>query len=263
VTNGTARPVIRVLFALGRTADRAARVTHYLAGGMLRLRDLQDGVRVAWQDHYRLDLPNTTGLMPWEQDLVDRFVRRSSDVLIAGCGSGRDVVALAERGCRVTGVEPSGLALATARRVVAERGLPAALVEGFFEDAPLAGPFDTIIFSYYCYMFVPGSRRRIAALAKASALLKPGGHVVVSHPLRARPPAVLTSLARMTGALSRSDWRAEPGDLIWDTRLPSPAYSYCHAFADGEVDRETAAAGLKTVFSRDTDDGRAYVLARA
>lgn len=257
------RLAARLLFWMGRAADRTAKATHYLASGTLRLRDLQDGMRDAWQDHYRGGAEHTSGLMPWEQDLVDRYVTTDADVLVIGCGSGRDLLALAERGCRVTGVEPSALALGTARRVMLERQLPATFIEGFFEDAPVPGSYDAIIFSYHCYCFMPGSARRIAALRKAKAALKPGGHILVSYIHWTRPRAVFVTLARAMGALFRSDWRAEPGDMLWDNRAARPSYAYSHAFEPGDVEREAAAAGLRPVFSRETGDGRAIVLASA
>jgi SAM-dependent methyltransferase len=256
------RALVLVLFRIGRGADRAARVSRYLAGGVLRLADLRAGIRAGWQGHYERERPNTAGLMTWEQELADRFIPHGANVLVVGAGSGRDLVALAERGCRVTGIEPSSGALALARRTLADRRLTAALVEGFFEDAAIGGAFDAVLFSYYCYSCVPESRRRIAALAKAAALLKPGGHVIVSHANQAAPGPVLIALARVMGALSRSDWRMEPGDRLWDNGGGRPSYSYSHAFGPGEVEREAAAAGLRCVFALPTEDGQAFVLDR-
>jgi SAM-dependent methyltransferase len=250
-------------FELGRAADRAARLLHYLGAGTLSLADLQDGIRRGWQDHYGREADVPAGLMPWEEELVARFVPSGADVLLIGCGSGRDVVALGARGCRVIGIDPSARALRTARQAVQERGVTAEFVEGFFEDVPLEGRFDAIIFSYYCYAFIPASRRRIAALRKAAALLKPGGHVIVSHSHNARRPlAILVWSARLMGALCQTDWRLEPGDLVWDSRGAARSYSYRHVFEAGEVEREASAASLQPVFDCNSDDGRAVALAR-
>src|SRR5262249_24082636 len=77
--------------------------------------------------------------------------------------------------------EPARRAIATAQRHLAERGLSAEIVEGFFEDVPLTGRFDVILFSYCCYSFIPGSGRRIAALRKAADHLAPSGRIVISY----------------------------------------------------------------------------------
>ena len=156
----------------------------------------------------------------------------------------------------MTGVEPSVSAIGHAQRLLQERQVSAALVTGFFEDTPIQGAFDAVIFSYYCYAFIPVSRRRTGALRRAAALLKPGGHVLVSHASRSSPPrGLLIRIARTIAALSGSDWRLEAGDVIWENRRSRPSYSYTHVFAAGELEREAAAAGLTTVFHEATADG--------
>ena len=255
------RLIVEGLLWTGSAADRVARLSHYLAAGTLRLADLQDGIRDAWQDHYSRESDIPPVFMPWEQELVERFVPPGAGVLLIGCGSGRDVIALVARGCRVTGVEPSERALGRARRALLEQGLSADLVEGFFEDSPLSGRFDAIVFSYYCYASMPQSQRRVTALRKAAAQLSSGGHIIVSHACAVRPHLIFVRIARLAGVLSRSDWRVEPGDLLWANRGARPSYSYAHAFAPGEVEREAAAAGLRPVFSRESGDGRAVALA--
>jgi hypothetical protein len=64
------------------------------------------------------------------------------------------------------------------------------------------------------------------------------------------------------GALCQTDWRLEPGDLVWDSRGTARSYSYRHVFAAGEVEREANAAGLQPVFDCNSDDGRAIALGR-
>ena len=113
--------------------------------------------------------------------ILERVAPAGSHVLLIGCGNGRDLIALAARGYTITAVEPSATAIREAQRQLDAHALRAPLVEGFFEDAPIPGTFDLVIFSYYCYALIPVSRRRRDALKKASALLKPGGRIVISH----------------------------------------------------------------------------------
>ena len=252
------------LFRAGRTADRMARLSHYMAVGTLLLSDLRDHIRGGWEDFYATDPPPVPALLPWEEQLADRFLAAGSEVLVVGCGNGRDLVALAERGCRVTGVEPSATAIEQARRALGTRHAAATLVPGFFEDARLCGTYDAVIFSYHCYAFIPVSARRIESLRKAARLLASGGHIVVSHASGAAAPrSVLITAARLVAAICRSDWRLEPGDLVWENRTRRPTYSYTHAFSPGELEREAAAAGLRMVTSNVTAGGSLVaVLAR-
>jgi SAM-dependent methyltransferase len=243
------------LFHAGRTADRAARLSHYLAAGTFQLADMRGSIRDSWQDFYASDASRAPRLLPWEQALYERFVPADSHLLVIGCGSGRDLVALAQRGYQVTGIEPADAAVREARRMLLERSLSGSLIEGFFEDATVPGVFDAVIFSYYCYASIPVSRRRIEALEKAARLLAPGGHIVVSHAANTiRPRAFLIHLAQLSGRLFGSDWRLEGGDVVWDNRTIRPSYSYTHAFGPGELESEAAAAHLKPVFCETTID---------
>ena len=237
----------RLLIALGlrqigQAGRRVSTISDCLSIAALRLDELKEGIRTRWQDFSDADLDTEAGLMPWEQEMFERVAAPRTDVLVVGCGSGRDLFALIEQGCRVTGIDPAGDALDRAHRGLESRHLSAALIEGFFEDVPLSGRFDLVIFSYYCYSLIPMARRRIAALEKASAVLKPGGHVVVSYVAAPRPRPILVTLGRMMGALCRSDWRIEPGDVVWGL---GQRLNFQHMFASGELEQEAAAAGLR------------------
>jgi SAM-dependent methyltransferase len=105
--------------------------------------------------------------MRWEGD-DSASAAGGDDVLLVGSGSGRELVALVGGGYHVTGVEPARRAVATCRRQLEMRSLTADVIEGFFEDVALPRRFDVIIFSGCCYDFIPESRRRIAALRKAT-----------------------------------------------------------------------------------------------
>ena len=97
--------------------------------------------------------------------------------------------------------------------------------------------------------------RRIAALKKAAALVRPGGHVIVIYAAGIpRPRAFLVRLGQMAGAVMRSDWRLEPGDLVSDNRAPAPSLSFTHAFEEGELEREAASANLRVVSHHAADD---------
>ncbi len=185
------------------------------------------------------------GLMDWERDIVERFIAPDARVLIVGAGSGRDVIPLVERGCEVTGVDPASKALNVARRALRDRQLTATLIDGYFEDVDLTGPFDVVVFSYFSYSYIPQSRRRVHALRKAASLSTSGGRIVVSYPRLPPPHPALIRIGRATAALFRRDWRLEPGDHI--SVHGGALRGFAHSFAEGEIERETAAAGLEIV----------------
>ncbi len=249
------RALAFLFYHAGRAADRAARLSHYLAVATLDRAEMRENIEHSWQDFYDIGAPLDAPLLPWEEEAADRFVPSGSHVLLVGCGSGRDVLGFLQRGCEVTGIDPAPSAIRIARQMILERQLRATLIEGFFEDATLAGPCEAVIFSYYCYAYIPESRRRIEALKKAAALLTPGGHILVSHASHTvRPRMFDIRLAQLIAALCGTDWRLEAGDVVWENRRARRAYSYCRAFAAGELEQEVAAADLVPVFRRDGDN---------
>lgn len=244
-------------------SDRVSRTSHHLAVGTLDLADLRERIRSGWQAFYAAYPDQGCELMPWEQELIGPFVRPGISALVIGCGSGRDLIALAALGCRVTGVDPVDGALAAAARALSARRLTATLVAGFFDETDLAGPFDLVIFSYFTFSSIPESRRRTAALKKGAALLTAEGVMLVSYPRLGPAGRVPTRLARLVARMCRTDWRLEPGDLVWRDRSAARSYSYAHAFGPGELERETAAAGLRVVSRTEWLEGTAVVVEHA
>ena len=249
------------LLAAGRLSSRVSVVLTYAACGTISLADFRDGIRQSWEGFNSREEDIAIGLMDWERDLVARFVRPGEAVLVVGAGSGRDVIALIERGCHVTGIEPAAAALGLARKALCARQLSATLLEGFFEDVAIPGTFDVVMFSWHSYSYVPEARRRIAALRKAASCLTAGGRILISYPLRTGPPPLIIRVARATAAICRTDWRLEPGDHV---RMQGGAFrGYTHAFADGEIEREAQAAGLDVVYHARQPDSVAALQIRA
>jgi SAM-dependent methyltransferase len=257
------RLVTVALFRVGRLFARAHRIFNHLAAGTLSVNDLRAGVAHTWERDEQRDEAVAAGLMPWEEDLVSRFLNPRSAVLLVGSGPGRDLVALVARGYKVTGVEPARRATATARRHLESRGLSADIIEGFFEDVDVPTPFDVIIFSYCCYSLTPQSGRRIGVLRKAAAHLAEGGRIIISYMVHQSGHPAWIQLARMTATISGSDWRPERGDVLHPLDPARPLFYYEHAFGPGEIDAEAAAAGLRVADRFDIPGNPVVVLARA
>jgi SAM-dependent methyltransferase len=257
------RLVTVALFGLGRLFGRASRVLNHLAAGTLRIRDLQVGIEHSWEHFGGRDADIAAGLAGWEEELVARFINPDDDVLLVGSGSGRDLIALAGMGYRVMGVEPARRAIATARHHLETRGLCADIIEGFFEDVALPRRFDVIVFSYCCYSFIPGSRRRIAALRKAGGHLTAGGRILVSYLSEPSGHPALVQCARFAATVSGSNWRPERGDIVHPLHPTQPLFHYEHAFGPGEIDSEVVAAGLRLTDRRDFPEAPVVVLVTA
>lgn len=252
----------RVFFYCGRLSYLASTVFHGCAASSLSLNQLRSGIREHWQEFANSDAEATVGLFPLEARLADRRLNPGMSVLIAGCGSGRELLPLAARGCRVTGVDPATVALDVSRRLLNARGLHAALIDGFIDQVELPDRFDAIWFGNTSYSLIPETARRVRTLRRAAEWLKPGGFIYLDFqsPL-ARPRPFVIRVARAAGALARSDWRMEHGDLVgWKHRNGVPYYSYAHAFLHEEIERESSRAGLRIVERLDAPDVAAYVL---
>jgi SAM-dependent methyltransferase len=82
----------------------------------------------AWEDFGQTESHVLSGLMPWEHEFYSRFLKPQDDILIVGCGSGRDLIALRRAGHRVVGLEVAPRAAAVARAMLKKHGLVAPVV---------------------------------------------------------------------------------------------------------------------------------------
>jgi SAM-dependent methyltransferase len=111
-----------------------------------------------------------------ETDLIWRLLELEPgmEVLDLACGHGRITRPLAERGCRVTGLDATPLFLDRARREAGEHGVTVTYVEGDMRDLPWTGRFDRVInwFTAFGYFDDDGNRRVLREVRRA---LRPGG----------------------------------------------------------------------------------------
>lgn len=255
------RLLTRALLFWGRAFQLASTTLHSSAAATLTLAELRNNVVTRWQTFNDQPYDVDSGLIPWETDVADHLVRPGDSALIIGCGSGREIVAYLARGCRVTGMDPAPRVLGIARTLLAERGLTAELIEGFVDEAEVPGRFDIVLFGWWCYCQIPESSRRIRTLRRLAANLEPGGRIALNFDMLLRPRPIVIQLARITGAIARSDWRLEPGDVVeWRHHGGAPFFGYSHAFVPEEIEQEAAAAGLRITYRRDPPNAPAYIL---
>jgi ubiquinone/menaquinone biosynthesis C-methylase UbiE len=96
-------------------------------------------------------------------------------VLDVGCGTGEHALMAAARGCDAVGIDMAGVAIATATRKAADRGLMAHfLVANALELESLDQRFDTVL---DCGLFhVLDDVDRAAYARSLAAVIRPGGH---------------------------------------------------------------------------------------
>lgn len=119
---------------------------------------------------------STQGLQRCEQEMVRRYFPPSGRLLDLGCGSGRAVLALEQRGYQVTGLDLS-LEMLAAGRSLSHR---MALAGANLLDLPLADEsFDGLLMFFGALQHVPGRAARRRALAEMARLAQPGGRLIL------------------------------------------------------------------------------------
>jgi SAM-dependent methyltransferase len=247
--------VARGLDWCGIMVGRASRVMTHLAAGTLTFAELRFGIARAWDGLASGDADVSVDLMSWEDAWYRRWLKPDDRILVVGCGPGRDLVALLERGYRVDGLDIAPRCVEIARRLVGERGLVSDVRVGSLEDVELPRCYDVVIFSFYCYSYIPQSDTRVAVLRRARASLASGGRVLISYIPARRRPSRLLALTRLAGRLTRSDWRVENGDCVGYAFGRPPALHFEHHFQRDEIEREARAAGLTIAGHRVVEEG--------
>ena len=249
--------LVGALCGLARALDRGVTASTFLAAGLLRLDTLGDHAAENWR-HFGLgqtEADIAAGLFEWETTFYGRFLRPGDRVLLVGCGSGRDLVALLAHGHRVEGLEPVAACAALARARVARQGLTTEIHVADITTTPPPGIFDVVIFSWFCYGYIPLRDRRIAVLGAVREHLAPGGRVLISYALGAPPPRRLPwRLARLAAQVSRTDWRPEYGDVFL-SRHDTGRIHFEHRFQPDEIEHEARTAGLAVAFHEHPSDG--------
>jgi SAM-dependent methyltransferase len=115
-----------------------------------------------------------------ETELIWRLLdlEPGMEVLDLACGHGRIANRLAERGCRVTGLDAVPVFLERARQDAAARGVPVAYVEGDMRSLPWERRFDRVInwFTAFGYFDDEDNHRVLGEVAR---VLTPGGRFAV------------------------------------------------------------------------------------
>ena len=241
------RTLFQLAWWLAWLLEAAGRAVAHLAAGALTSAELRAAIARAWE-HYGADEAFvTSGFHDWERETYDRVLRPGDSILLVGCGTGRDLIALLRRGHAVEGLEPARRPLELARQALDKLGLHAPLHHAGIETAELRGGYDVVIFSAYSYCYLPESLARIAVLRKVASALAPGGRIIVPYLPRGRRRTLPIRLTRLVARLTRSDWTPEPGDKVWVSLTGEMSVQFDHEFEPAELEAEARAAGLQVI----------------
>lgn len=195
------------------------------------------------QDRFRERVDE--GLRIWERAVCAETLVLSCDVLDLGCGAGREALALAALGHRVTCLDSSPELIEIARELARERS-----ADVRFECVPAGAPelpeasFDAVLLWSQLLANVPGADARAHLLASCRSLLRPTGRLSLSVHDR---DATL-ALAREQGVLVEdAPAGLEPGDALV---LDSPGAETCcywHYFTREELFALLRDAGLEVL----------------
>jgi SAM-dependent methyltransferase len=181
------------------------------------------------------------GLRPWEQEVCRRYHVPPGSLLDIGCGCGREAVALARLGYRVTGVDIMPEMLRVAETVVVKAGVSVdfRLSDGKALDFPDEA-FDQVAIWSQTLGYVSGVQNRVHLLRECARVLRRDGRL--SFSVHDREPTEQSSRER---GLIKADTSSglEDGDFIIDDGPDT----YFHFYRHSEVLDLCAASGLRVI----------------
>lgn len=191
------------------------------------------------QGQYVSDEYTLSGLFDWESRVVQDHFPDCREVVVTGAGGGREVLALAREGRRVTGFDPNEDMVTFGRKLIGGRddvSLHLSPRDGWPE---LPTVFDGAVIGWSSYSHIFGRDRRIDFLRETRRHLYAGAPLIVSVYER---PATKNLYHRVVHRISRplrSLRKAEPAQLGDGF---SPMYNHC--FSRGELADELSEAGF-------------------
>ncbi|MBN1256191.1 MAG: class I SAM-dependent methyltransferase [Planctomycetes bacterium] len=205
-------------------------------------------------DHYFARNP----LFPCDEEFVLDYTAPGSRVLDLGVGTGRHLLRLARRECRVTGVDLSTHMLKVLQQKLKQANLNASLIQADICNLPLSPElrFDAILLMFSTLGLIHGAARREQLLAEVANLLADNGILILHvHNNNYRYSPHRGFIKPIQEKLSVISGRLEPGDHIVrnyrgvvDLRL--------HSFTIAEIQELFHKTGLKIVELAGLNDRR-------
>ncbi|MBU4031417.1 MAG: class I SAM-dependent methyltransferase [Candidatus Thermoplasmatota archaeon] len=174
-----------------------------------------------------------TRYKPWPDTV--KFAERFSTgqlVLDLGCGNGRDLRFLEEKGIKVIGLDISHKQLEVVRR---RSSSAASVVRGDVTELPFKSGIAHGAIMVATIHHIPEPEERLMALNEAHRCLLPGGFLLVGV-WAAEQPKFKDNMAQAKIEFQH-DW--VPGDMLLDWKLPDGRVfkRYYHLFSEKEFDK--------------------------
>ncbi len=190
------------------------------------------------------------GLYESELEMFEAGILRSGQrVLDIGCGAGREALAFARRGVRVTAVDASAQMVERAKRVCASESVEFATVS-LTDVAFEPRHFDVVYISSDVYQRTPGRAVRVASLERLRGIVRPGGAVVFAATVSPVESSRIRTFVEIPRTVARRYGAArvpERGDVFSRGR-DGRAATFRHVFhSNAEILDEIRDAGLSPV----------------
>ena len=239
-----------VAFALKPGGTRAnsglAKLMTAVAAGTFTERELEEARVRHWASFADEHPSRRNGLFAWEVRFYSPYLRSGTKLLVAGAGSGRDVLCFVRDGCIVTAIDESEDALQLLERRLARAERTATVRAASIVAFESPDRFEVVIFSWLIYILIPHRAARVESLRRAASALVEGGVLLVSYkPGRgsSRLGGISRAVARLTGGLPPEDFEEFQFHGTWS--LPRLYHSRFHTAE--EIEDEAREAGLTVI----------------
>lgn len=243
--------LIDCLLAVATWLRRGSSLLVAMAAGACDRRELHARTLRYWDGLVELQARDHTlsGLMEWEERAYGRFLPEEGKLGLIGCGTGREAIALADRGHRVVGVDSSEVCLRKARENIAAAGSAVTFLSGDIADFDFPeGRYSAFVFTWYIYCYIPGSSTRVGVLERLARRLTAGGRILLSVPRTDLfSPVASPRAARWTARLTFNPRTPEPRDRYLVRTLGDGGLLWMAALDRRDIESEAKAAGLRTL----------------
>ena len=185
---------------------------------------------------------NCSGLLPWEDSVIQQYFNGGQALLVAAAGGGREVIALTQQGFDITGFDCDPTLIAACHKHLLKTGCSARLHVAEPDRVPVGlGMYDGVIVGRGAYHHLFGRSTRIHFLSALRQHIGEGAHIFIEDFLVRRETdsghQIAAVIANVLRRVRGSDARVEPGDILTS--------AFFHRFRRNEIEAELNEAGFR------------------
>jgi hypothetical protein len=193
---------------------------------------------------YANDSYNLSGLFEWEKNVLNKFFKPNTKILLLSSGGGREVFGLREMSFDVDAYECNFKLLKYANTLLEQKSVPALVKFVERDQCPdFEGNFyEGAIIGWSGYMLVQGKEQRIKLLKQIHQQITPGSPVLISFYPRTGNDRLLKITSKIANIFRFWLFRkpCDAGDYL----LPN----YVHFFNKAEIQEEFSNSCFDLVF---------------